>query len=365
MRRLFLFVFFSSFASFLFKASAVISGPVCSILYGQPDPAACQQLLENRNSLDVPAGIAWTDAVTHCFSLASATRPANCTQNQWYERVKLPRFWSNHGCKAALIPQQLSNGEIGVDNDDWRHIANVGSNVRLICMDSALFDGVHTVPLGGYRSAGNNRRLVFVLYASQSIYDQEILADEEAERPVVAVESAEGLPIPADTVNLRVPNSGGRGTVSSENTPAAPTSKGPLCGQSCAGPAHLCYGKDGCICIADAWQGTGSGFFTGTCKIPYSWQRTNGEGSGRGLVEIGFNSTSSSNSTGALPLLAQSLGNLTGMACPCNCTYVSDACCSSVSGIVYETASFKLGVLEPPDSQTFCNTTTGEFQGTS
>lgn len=244
-----------------------------------------------------------------------------------------------------------------------RHIANVGGNVRLVCMDSVLLDGVHTVPLGGYRSAGNNKQLVFVLYAPHSVYDLEVLADEKAERPIVAVESAEGFPIPADTLNLPVPNSNGRETVAPVSPPVAPKPMGPFCGESCAAPVNLCNGKDGCMCIADAWQGTGSKFFTGTCKHPYSWQRNNGEGSGRGLSEIGFNLTELSNSTGSSLSLVPSLANQTAMACPCNCTYVSAACCFSSSGVVHDSASVKLGVLEPPDNQTFCNRTTGAFQG--
>ena len=344
----------------IFTASAFISGPVCSRIYGQPDPEACQQLLRFRSGVpDVPQGIAWTDVANHCFSLAHTARPANCTQTQWQERVDLPKFWSNAGCIAALLPLRLQNGEIGYDHDDWRHIANVGSNIQRVCMTSKLFDGVNTVPLGGYRSAGNNKQLVFVLYAHHSVYEQEVLADEKADRPVVAVESAEGFPIPADTVNLPVPNASGRETNTLGTLPAPPKPNGPLCDQPCAGPAHLCDGKDGCMCIADPWQGTGNRYFTGSCKRPYSWQRN---GNGRGLSEVGFNSTNLSNSSGSLPLLVPSSVNMTAMACPCNCTYVSEACCFSDSGVVHEAVSLKLGVLEPPDSQTFCNKTTGDFQ---
>jgi hypothetical protein len=339
------------------KASAVASDAVCSRIYGQPDPEACRQLLQFRSDdANRPQGIAWTDAGQHCFSLAHISRPANCTRMQWQNRVSLPKFWSNAGCKAALLPLKQLIGDVGVYHDDWRHIGNIGSNIRGICM---LFDGVPTVPLGGYRSAGNNQRLVSFLYAPYSVYDQEVLDDKEADRPIVAAEQANGLPIPADTVNLPVPNAIGREPVTARIPPTPPKPSGPLCGQSCAGPAHLCDGKDGCICIADAFQGTGSKLFTGKCERPlYSWQRN---GNGRGLSEVGFNSTTLSNSTGLLPSLVPSLANIT-MACPCNCTYVSEACCFSNSGVVQEAASLKLGVLEPPDSQTFCNKTTGDFQ---
>jgi len=219
-----------SIFAYIFTASTFISGPVCSRIYGQPDPEACQQLLKFRSGVpDVPQGIAWTDVANHCFSLAHTTRPANCTPTQWQERVNRPRFWSNAGCKAALLPLRLFSGEIGYDYDDWRHIANIGSNIQLICMTSKLFDGVNAVPLGGYRSAGNNKQLVFVLYAHYSVYDQEVLADDP---PVVAVESAEGFPNPADPVNLPAPNASGRETIAPGTPPAPPKPNGPLCGSA-------------------------------------------------------------------------------------------------------------------------------------
>jgi len=50
-------------------------------------------------------------------------------------------------------------------------------------------------------------------------------------------------------------------------------------------------------------------------------------------------------------------------ACPCNCTYVSEPCCHSSSGIVWPDPKFpQLGALAPPDKTSCCNTATGEFQ---
>ncbi|KAI9817696.1 MAG: hypothetical protein M1832_004590 [Thelocarpon impressellum] len=52
-------------------------------------------------------------------------------------------------------------------------------------------------------------------------------------------------------------------------------------------------------------------------------------------------------------------------ACPCNCTYVSGACCGAPAGIVQEEPSKKLGVLQPPEGMC-CNAETGALQnGTS
>lgn len=52
-------------------------------------------------------------------------------------------------------------------------------------------------------------------------------------------------------------------------------------------------------------------------------------------------------------------------ACPCNCTYVSKACCNSPSGMVYEEPNFRLGSLQAPSANLTCNATTGEFQASN
>lgn len=147
--------------------------------------------------------------------------------------------------------------------------------------------------------------------------------------------------------------------------PNAQRVTGRNCGQYCSS-FNLCTGGDECKCIADPWQSPGSGYFTGTCKLPYF-------ASGRQLSEIYVNSTNLINVTGVLNSSASAAasafnatsisgGNSTGLACPCNCTYVSKACCSSDSGTVYEAPNLKLGALHAPNSSMVCDATSGQFQ---
>lgn len=53
------------------------------------------------------------------------------------------------------------------------------------------------------------------------------------------------------------------------------------------------------------------------------------------------------------------------LACPCNCTYVSKACCNSISGIVYEAPDLRLGSVQAPSANLTCNATTGDFQASN
>ena len=48
-------------------------------------------------------------------------------------------------------------------------------------------------------------------------------------------------------------------------------------------------------------------------------------------------------------------------ACACNCTYASQACCSTTDGIVNEDATQKVSTISPPPG-TFCNVTSGDMQ---
>ena len=110
-----------------------------------------------------------------------------------------------------------------------------------------------------------------------------------------------------------------------------------------------CRGAFGCICIADKWHGE---FWATSCKWPFP-------DLGRGLFEIdSVNATQSASSVNRT-LTATSSGNV---ACPCNCTYVSKACCDSPAGYVYEGIDLKLGSVQAPSANMTCDITTGDFR---
>ena len=140
--------------------------------------------------------------------------------------------------------------------------------------------------------------------------------------------------------------------ISARNPPTKPQPEY-TCGRSpyCSKASH-CRGAIGCICVADKWHGE---FFSSTCKWPFP-------GHPRGLLGIdSANATLSDFSTNST-LLGQGTMDL---ACPCNCTYVSKACCNSPSGIVYEAPVLRLGSVQAPSIDLTCNTATGEFQASN
>ena len=138
-------------------------------------------------------------------------------------------------------------------------------------------------------------------------------------------------------------------TIPAQDPPTIPTAE-PKCRRYpyCSRSSH-CTGAFGCICAVDKWHGE---FWSTSCKWPFP-------DVGRGLSEIDMVNATQSASSGNRTLTATDLGDI---ACPCNCTYVSKACCDSPTGIVHEGADLRLGSVQAPSVNATCNSITGDFQ---
>ena len=286
--------------------------------------------------------------------------------------------WKPAGCRLAVISRTQADGSLGWGMLWYRTLATALTDVNVACVYG--FTGGER---GGYKRIGKRAisypfliheltqvktdtesNLVVVLYQLGSDYDRYVKAEVAAGRLPVA--DGDGSPFKAS--NPPVQNSP-EGQLDDTATsgfrePNTQQVTGQSCGQYCSS-VNLCTAGDGCKCIADPWQSPGSGYFTGTCKLPYF-------DSGRRLSEIYVNSTSLVNitrpfsSAGVEPRVVNapnlSGSNDTRLVCPCNCTYVSKACCFSKSGVVHEAPNLKLGALHPPNSSMVCNSTSGQFQ---
>lgn len=159
----------------------------------------------------------------------------------------------------------------------------------------------------------------------------------------------------------------------------------PQCNQFCYGPNNLCSTNGGCKCIADDFQGPGVAYYTGICKYTYGAYSSRRKllgtdllNSTEALATLNSNSTDSTatsftvitNATDINSTLAANpsdwiagveVGPDSGVPCPCNCTYVSNACCGSTTGIIYEPPQMRLGAIRMPTGMV-CNETTGEAQ---
>ena len=149
-------------------------------------------------------------------------------------------------------------------------------------------------------------------------------------------------------------------TISFRNPPTIPDPN-PKCGKSdyCV-KAKDCQGGNNCICVADKWNGE---YFSSKCTWPYPGYRLfPGLRDGRGALE-----SDSANINRPDPSMNSTIMETGTMdlACPCNCTYVSKACCNSPFGLVYETPDLRLGSVQAPSANLTCNATTGDFQASN
>ncbi|KAL8693311.1 MAG: hypothetical protein Q9218_001830 [Villophora microphyllina] len=131
-----------------------------------------------------------------------------------------------------------------------------------------------------------------------------------------------------------------------------------FCGQVCYGNVNSCDPISGCSCVSKRVSSQRHNAFFSTCGVAYTSPYTHR----RRLSETDINSTIGSqaalgpdtNFVSAAPFIT-----LSDTACPCNCTYVSHACCDgNLNGIVQEASSLKLGEVELPPG-VICNRTTG------
>ena len=222
-------------------------------------------------------------------------------------------------------------------------------------------------PSGGHSRAGDNNRLLLVLYARNSDFDNRVRRKLALGEPILGLERANGAIEPGTASDADFDDASstiGPTGLGGGNMPDSATS-GPACGQYCWGPGAPCDAASGCRCIADAWQGVGSAFFTGSCKVPY--RLTGSLSSGAGERELlgsaaggGTNLTNATVSVSSDSIVEGGLAADT--ACPCNCTYVSRACCTSATGIVHEAPDLKLGMLMAPNASLVCDGTTGHFR---
>lgn len=217
-----------------------------------------------------------------------------------------------------------------------------------------------------------------------------------AGNPVVARWTGSGIMMPTvqQPPATGNPSDAGSGTNANNRQPDTATSGGgtgaqrgpaPQCNQFCYGPNNLCSTDGGCRCIADDFQGPGVAYFTGICKYTYPAYTNRRKVLGTDILNsteilptlnsssTGFTTTNSTvvaNATDLNSSLAANpsdwiagvdVGRGSGVPCPCNCTYVSYACCGSTTGVVYESPQMRLGAIRMPTGMV-CNEATGEAQ---
>ena len=164
---------------------------------------------------------------------------------------------------------------------------------------------------------------------------------------------------PADG-DLQDPDGSGRGNYD-----------GPLCGNSCNDASDCDYGNN-CLCASDAGIPLSATWGTFVCTyiadiamaVAAATQLSKDCARGRCLLNqngsIDVTATSTNVTISDSAIFRSSVPELT---CPCNCTYVSQSCCLSSTGLVYEDAVKKVNtILQPrPNEAVCCDHQTGKW----
>lgn len=138
-------------------------------------------------------------------------------------------------------------------------------------------------------------------------------------------------------------------------------------------PIHSSFGTFSCAYEPDlaaeisATKALGTTVCRGRCVLTSTTKTNTSADSSGGNISLSdswSNSSTTWNST-SLEIFAQPNQPYpqNTFACPCNCTYVSPACCLSGNGIVWEDQSEKLPMtVQAPNGSTCCDETTGKWR---
>ncbi|KAL8760784.1 MAG: hypothetical protein Q9184_003043 [Pyrenodesmia sp. 2 TL-2023] len=264
-------------------------------------------------------GLASLDKKTHYFGAIGnpRTRPSDVNWRDWARRVDLPRTWHHAGehYRLTLILYH--------PRSRFAHIIRpYVANMRIIDYGAITIDG----------SANENTNPFL-----NPITDNPPSPQEQPE-----------------------PSEG-----STSDTASSSQQQPPQCGHTPYCSRSSDCSNNRCKCIAD---GDGINNWISSCKPLLMGPSA----VGRELLEENNNNKTLNNSSNKpqperTTMTTMMIENqpLSSLACPCNCTYVSKACCtsSSSSGIVHEDPRVhRLGSLLPPNGTTLeCDTATGNW----
>ncbi|KAI4140938.1 MAG: hypothetical protein L6R39_005586 [Caloplaca ligustica] len=166
----------------------------------------------------------------------------------------------------------------------------------------------------------------------------------------------------------------GPGDVSSGAGTSSTAQSAPVAeGASCYKPSD-CDAANNYICATDksvpgdstSWGTFTCRYFPNAASIVAAVATTIRVGSCRGRCLLGAGGTLEIPINGTVPMAAPAkiLSHTieASLSCPCNCTYVSHACCLSGDGIVAEDASQEIVTTQlPPNGTVCCDSTTGNW----
>lgn len=277
----------------------------CSpVMYGHPPDSDCEQAIAA-----ITANIEEPLQVREFLGISGMA-----PQYSNYQKVQTPQSFTVRQCTVSVVV--LEGRYDNTDLESWDYIAKRASAIRSTCVQGSLH-------CGGWTKAGLVSGSIGVFVHGPNSKFEAFLAAHYACMP-----NREGI-MECESQSpqryKRPPDTGANNDRPSK-----------VCG-SPGNPCNQPFPDMAAVAVAAL------NFITncrGRCLID-----------GNDTVEIA-----------ATPTNTSSTADLAGMTCPCNCTYVSEACCLSTTGIVFEDPIKKINTtLQAPNSSVCCDHQTGQW----
>ncbi|KAI4237333.1 MAG: hypothetical protein LQ349_001917, partial [Xanthoria aureola] len=336
----------------------------CSAFYGQPSAQSC------KAALDLIAQEDKEPIAENREFLAQGVPP----DYNGFELERVPQYYppdasDAHDCtiQIDMIDGSGNNPRYKAnDLENWDYLWGRAFAVIEKCVKGR--------GLGGWTSAGeqDNSMGVYV-YGPLSEYARflaikthcETDAEGSAQCDSDAPDPKKQKTGPGDV------SSGGAGT--SSTAQSAPVAAGAACYK----PSD-CDAANNYICATDksipgdstSWGTFTCRYFPNAASIVAAVATTVRVGACRGRCLLGAQGTLEIPINDTVPVIAAPANTLShsieaSLSCPCNCTYVSHACCLSGDGIVAEDASQEIVTTQlPPNGSTCCDGETGKWAAT-
>lgn len=281
----------------------------CSpMMYGQPPGGDCEQAIAA-----ITANTEEPLQVREFLGISGKT-----PQYSNYQKVQTPQSFTVGQCTVSVVV--LEGRYDSTDLESWDYIAKRASAIRTKCVQGAL-------PCGGWTKAGLVSGSIGVFIHGPRSRFQVFLAAHYA-----CIPNREGI-MECESQSPQKPK---------RPSDSAPNDNRPS--KVCGTPGNSCNQPSLNMAAAAAAAVALISNCRGRCLID-----------GNGTVEIA-----------ATPTNTSSTAELSGMTCPCNCTYVSEACCLSTTGVVFEDLSKKVNTtLQAPNNSVCCDHQTGQWANTT
>ncbi|KAL8855935.1 MAG: hypothetical protein Q9178_007449 [Gyalolechia marmorata] len=342
-----------------FRDPAIQDNVHCNVFYGQPSVQSC----------DAAHRLIATEVKDPIFENREFLGQGVPPFYNGFELERTPQYYPEgataaHECTIAI--DLIDEGSTANELENWDYLWGRADAVIQKC--------VKRLGVGGWTSAGEQDNALGVsVYGPLSQYAQFLAIKYHCETTAEGSAQCESEDVPDPKKQKTGPGDVSSGAGTSSAAQSAPVAEGGTCYK----PSD-CDAANDYICATDkdipiestSWGTFTCRYFPNAGSLIAAVATSIRVGSCRGRCLLGAGGTIEVPANDHVPVAApaKTLSNSieASLSCPCNCTYVSRACCMSADGIVAEDATQEIVTTQlPPNGTVCCDGATGNFATSS